>query len=384
MNILANTDQQGGMPAKLNDWRWVAAGLSEALRGILSPFDVSSNHTFILSGCTRSVASGTVTIQEGFISIGGEVCYVPFHTYPVPTGGDVEYFAVDVSYDPEGQKAFKNPPIPTLVETYEIRIGKIVVAASVPSGYTLLSSVKRYPQLINDFITEQTVNSLVTEDTVNDFVLDSTVNSLIDGSLINSMITSTTVNSLVDLAAINTSASVYTIKTGMVMMWSGSIATIPSGYCPCDGRELEVSLYPVLYSKLGYLHGGSGGLFKVPDLRSQFVVGYSGSGDYNTIGNSGGQSSFTISEDNLPEHNHTFTGNELPSHSHDSISGTDTSGANQEIARIANASDSNPVHSNYVSAGTPSGTISMGGGVSDPEAVDNRPPYYVLAFIIKV
>jgi len=59
----------------------------------------------------------------------------------------------------------------------------------------------------------------------------------------------------------STTASGTTVPTGGIIMWSGSIGSIPSGYVICDGSN------------------------GTPDLRDRFVVG---SGNSYAVGNTGG------------------------------------------------------------------------------------------------
>ncbi len=73
---------------------------------------------------------------------------------------------------------------------------------------------------------------------------------------------------------------------GMIMMWSGSIATIPSGWHLCDGTAGTI------------------------DLRDRFVVG---AGISYTVGVTGGSATNTLSVANLPAHNHPISD---PGHAH--------------------------------------------------------------------
>ncbi len=45
------------------------------------------------------------------------------------------------------------------------------------------------------------------------------------------------------------------------------------GWMLCDGRSLSVYLYPELFAVLGYLYGGSGDSFQIPDYRGYFWRG---------------------------------------------------------------------------------------------------------------
>ncbi len=144
MNLLKTTDN-GGFPLVLDDFRWIDAGYREAFKALMSPFGITNSTAVILSGCSRSVAAGTVSITSGFVSIGGEICVFEAQSYPEPGGGQFEYFDLELSYDAAGDKVFQS----TLnFNTYQYRKAKITVASSVPSGYTQYSAAKNYYTII--------------------------------------------------------------------------------------------------------------------------------------------------------------------------------------------------------------------------------------------
>lgn len=136
------------------------------------------------------------------------------------------------------------------------------------------------------------------------------------------------------------------LPAGLITMWSGSLATIPGGWALCDGTN------------------------GTPDLRSKFIVGAGGA--YNP-GNTGGAASSTPT---ITVNNHTLTTAEMPSHSHSVIS----NGPPYETTMASGASGS---HSNS------SSTAATGGGgahnhTATSSAVSTLPPYYALAFIMKL
>jgi hypothetical protein len=134
--------------------------------------------------------------------------------------------------------------------------------------------------------------------------------------------------------------------SGMIMMWSGSIGTIPSGWLICDGTN------------------------STPDLRNRFVVGAGSTYAVNAIG--GNADSIVIS------HSHTFAGDALAPHSHSyntkSITQPQTGSSTQCWVGDATGTTS------AVSGGTPSGTISTTGSTGINA---NLPPYLALAYIMK-
>ncbi len=53
---------------------------------------------------------------------------------------------------------------------------------------------------------------------------------------------------------------------------------IPAGWLPCDGRSIEIEIYPELYCAIGSYFGREGDkCFRVPDLRGRFIRGFDGS-----------------------------------------------------------------------------------------------------------
>jgi microcystin-dependent protein len=144
------------------------------------------------------------------------------------------------------------------------------------------------------------------------------------------------------------------VPVGAIMMWAGAIPDIPDGWALCDGS------------------------FDTPDLRSRFVVGYnSAETDYNAIGKTGGAKQVTLTEAQMPEHNHTGTTNSGGSHTHTYQKSIPGRG-------YATKADDYP-HSDYQNANTnSSGSHSHTLNINDAgggEAHENRPPYYTIAFI---
>ena len=132
------------------------------------------------------------------------------------------------------------------------------------------------------------------------------------------------------------------IPSGAIVMWSGSIATIPSGWYLCNG--------------------GNG----TPDLRDQFVVG---AGNAYAVGDTGGSANAT-----LPTHTHTASVTD-PGHTHGYYVGTTVGGRNGGAAPVAES----PITMPTVTTG-----ISVNIGTTGSSATNaNLPPYYALAYIMK-
>ena len=132
---------------------------------------------------------------------------------------------------------------------------------------------------------------------------------------------------------------------GMIMMWSGSIVNIPIGWDLCDGQN------------------------GTPDLRDRFIVG---AGNTHAVGATGGANTVTLTTNQIPAHSHPFSdyyqlttvtrpadnvGFEKPPFAGGAVNGVTETGLT-----------------------TPNNTGNAGAG----QAHENRPPFYALAFIIKV
>jgi microcystin-dependent protein len=149
------------------------------------------------------------------------------------------------------------------------------------------------------------------------------------------------------------------VPAGVILLWSGSIASIPSGWNLCDGTN------------------------GTPDLRNRFVVG---AGSTYAVGATGGADSVTLDASQIPGHTHSFSGstNTTGAHQHgftNFLSPDNTGGSRAAFSNFDNTGSSGNVtdsagdHSHTFS-GT---TASTGGGASH----ENRPPYYALAYIQK-
>ena len=146
-----------------------------------------------------------------------------------------------------------------------------------------------------------------------------------------------------------------TIPVGGIIMWSGSIATIPTGWKLCDG------------------------LNSTPNLQDRFIVGAGLTYNPRTIG---GASSVTLTTAQMPSHSHSFSDGYYT----EKILGTvDTFGGvtfgNDLIpgSGTVKGSSGNDDDNIYIYTRSQT-TASAGSG----QAHENRPPYYALAFIMRV
>ena len=138
------------------------------------------------------------------------------------------------------------------------------------------------------------------------------------------------------------------IPSGVILMWSGSIATIPAGWVLCDGSN------------------------STPDLRNRFIVGAGST--YSVAGTGGSADAIVVS------HTHTGTtgamnSNATHSHTYDgtNVPGGSGRGDRQGVIEGKTTSTANIDHTHNFTTGST--------GSSGTNA--NLPPYYALAYIMK-
>lgn len=159
------------------------------------------------------------------------------------------------------------------------------------------------------------------------------------------------------------------VPAGGIIMWSGAVSAIPTGWVLCDGTN------------------------STPNLVDRFIVGSgTDSGGTHDVDDTGGANSFTLTSNQLPSHSHTLT-----AHTHD-FSGTTSSGNDWSYAARDSYSGWDGVaagngaqrytigqaaHSHTFSGTTTSAGGGSTGTVGSGDSIDNRPAYYALAFIMK-
>jgi len=171
------------------------------------------------------------------------------------------------------------------------------------------------------------------------------------------------------------------VPIGAILMWSGSLATVPTGWHICDGKN------------------------GTPDLRGRFVAGAGSPGIYSP-GDTGGADVVRLEINNLPAHSHssgTLTTRVGGRHGH-SINTRGTTGNTQShghntvdeanvvargVSPFADTYDALLTGSPVVSDATADHSHTMQGstgsvGVDPAGAHENRPPFYALAFIMRI
>jgi hypothetical protein len=135
------------------------------------------------------------------------------------------------------------------------------------------------------------------------------------------------------------------LPTGIITLWSGSAASIPTGWLLCDGTN------------------------GTPDLRDRFVVG---AGSTYAVGATGGSANAT-----LVSHTHTATVTD-PGHTH-IVSGGTNGGSTFFQSQIGVSSINQTPSTSSATTGITVGISTEGSSATNA----NLPPYYALCYIMK-
>lgn len=167
------------------------------------------------------------------------------------------------------------------------------------------------------------------------------------------------------------------VAAGIIAMWSGAVGAVPSGWVLCNGSN------------------------GTPDLRDRFIVG---AGSTYSVGNTGGAAQVTLNESQIPGHTHgisaTGSVDSAGSHTHTLTDPGHNHTVLQPIPGSTSASSGSltgqgtstttgtattgitmaaaGAHTHNVTVSAAAATTGGGG------AHENRPPYYALAYIMKV
>lgn len=170
---------------------------------------------------------------------------------------------------------------------------------------------------------------------------------------------------------------------GAIIMWSGSTSNIPRGWVLCNGDR---------YLPDGSVTTNPGLGVATPDLQERFIVG-AGSRDNGTVagtsqyapGANGGLNSVTLGPSQIPFHNHPASSSSAGSHSH-TFSYTGASGkvVGKNSGGGEDGADDAALSSTTNAGGAHTHTITVSNNTVGGGSHENRPPYYALAFIMKL
>lgn len=173
-------------------------------------------------------------------------------------------------------------------------------------------------------------------------------------------------------------ASLQPAPIGSIMIWPSN--NIPTGWHLCDGSSMNRTDYASLFSIIDVTFGSNdSSSFNLPDMRGLYVAGRGANG-YNNLNQKGGANTVQLKVNEMPVHRHVYSTDERPE-SDKTYYGMD------KVER-----------SSYGSSGTGDGarlyTSYSGGGYgkdgnkngeqADATAHENRPPFIVMNYIIKL
>jgi hypothetical protein len=155
-------------------------------------------------------------------------------------------------------------------------------------------------------------------------------------------------NTQIATTAFVTTAAAAAFPAGGIILWSGSVASIPSGWALCNGSN------------------------GTPDLRNRFVVG---AGSTYAVAATGGSTDAIV-----VAHTHTATSTVTdPGHSHNTYAPRGGAGLD---GRDLNADQTKNEPTTTATTGITVATTVASSGSSGTNA--NLPPYYALAYIMKL
>ncbi len=264
-----------------------------------------------------------------------------------------------------------SPSAPALTQTsnvWEISLAQVLVdaaAVSIAADKVTDERVFATPKIADGAVdtdqiadgavdTDQIADGAVTADKIADGAVDT--DQIADGAVDTDQIADGAVTA--DKIA---SGEIGSIPIGGIILWSGSIASIPTGWALCDGTS------------------------GTPNLRDRFVVG---AGSTYAVGGTGGAATVNAS------HTHglgSLDTNTEGAHTH-TWSMDDSTGPGTATRAVVEAGEDNvgdAIHTHTItgsvaSDGDHNHTISGEMGSAGSATENNLPPYYALAYIMRI
>jgi microcystin-dependent protein len=226
-------------------------------------------------------------------------------------------------------------------------------------------------------------------------ILDNKINTI--DTQINTKINTidTQINTKINTIDTQINTVINNIK-GIIVMWSGNITNIPAGWAFCNGEKYKLnSLGNAIVDNTGTI---------TPDLRSRFIVGASRDNDLSnvtlanglsnhTVKTTGGAEKVILSKEQMPSHNHdiiNILNQGVGCHGTSCLSGPFPGGkvfpliakSGEQLIK-KNTSDlsfTDNISPYGRPAEIPVDTGFMGGSLPH----ENMPPYFALAYIMKL
>jgi microcystin-dependent protein len=156
---------------------------------------------------------------------------------------------------------------------------------------------------------------------------------------------------------------------GEIRMFAGIFA--PAGWAFCDGSLMPISENDALFTLLGTTFGGDGQeTFGLPDLQGRVPM-HGGNG--HTLGELGGSETVTLTNQQMPAHQHVAVGSTDPAAS---------SSPQDRVLASLPATGARAAYGTDLPYGALDPTSLSPAGGSQPH--DNLQPYTVISFIISL
>lgn len=158
---------------------------------------------------------------------------------------------------------------------------------------------------------------------------------------------------------------------GTIQMFGAAAA--PSGYLACEGQSVSRATYAALFAAIGTQYGSvDGASFTIPNLKGRTIVGLdTAQTEFNTMGKIGGAKTHTLTEAEMPSHQHDFNG-------HTITWGQGNIGFTTQPQAYSGAPSGNGLGT-YENMNDWADTLHTGGG----GAHNNLQPYAAMQYIIK-
>lgn len=166
---------------------------------------------------------------------------------------------------------------------------------------------------------------------------------------------------------------------GQITMFAGNFA--PRSWAFCNGQLLAIAQNSALFSVLGTTYGGDGrNTFGLPDLRGRVPIapGQGPGLSPRNLGSRGGNESTTLTEANLPAHNHEITATakckSTAGNSNDAVGNVWADDAGRASATFSSAPPDADMNANSIDAESQE----TGGS----QSFNNMQPYLAINYII--